>query len=73
MTGGVKVIIKRAGMYSDFSTWPKVGAKHCEEGEVVRFPAEYANSIVASGLAEEYVEPAPKAEPKPKTRRRKKA
>jgi len=53
----VKVEILRTGRYSDFSTPPKVGARKREAGEAVDFPAGYANSIIASGLAKPFSKP----------------
>ena len=52
----MKVRILHAGKYSDFSTPPVRGAKHRREGDVVEFPKDYAQGIVASGLAEPVVE-----------------
>jgi len=60
---GMKVVIRYAGMYSDFGTWPRVGARRHEEGEVVTFPTEYARGIIASGLAEPLVEAEAQAGP----------
>ena len=54
----MKVRILRSLVYSDFAGG-KVGAKRHEAGEVVDFPAWYAESIVASGHAEPLVEAMP--------------
>lgn len=76
-SGGTTVVIKHTGMYSDFSNPPKVGARRYQEGDVVTFPGDYARGIIASGLAELFVEtplePAAEPEqPKPKRSRKKK-
>ena len=47
----MKVKILHAGMYSDFSTGPKVGARILGEGAVVEFPTDYAEGLIESGLA----------------------
>lgn len=65
--------IKVAGRYSKFGRDMKIKAQDLEAGHVARFPEEYAKSLIAAGLAEEYVpapasqdtDPAPLAPEKP--------
>jgi len=49
----------------------KVGAQDLATGDLVDFPDDYAEELIKSGLAEEYVESMPKprrrAKPKPDT------
>lgn len=80
----MKVRILRSLVYSDFGG-DKVGARRREAGEVVVFPAWYAESIVASGHAVPFTEPdvtgeveveipftdEPEAKPKRKRRQKK--
>ena len=52
----MKVRILRSLVYSDFGG-DRVGARRREAGEVVDFPAWYAESLIASGHAELFTEP----------------
>jgi len=52
----MRVKILHSLVYGDFGG-DKVGAKPREAGEVVDFPAWYAESTVASGHAELFTEP----------------
>lgn len=55
----IKIQILIAGTYSDFEVLGrpnKIGAKHLAAGDVVDYPDWYAESLVASGLAEIYAE-----------------
>jgi pyruvate/2-oxoglutarate dehydrogenase complex dihydrolipoamide acyltransferase (E2) component len=47
----MRVRILHAGNYSTFEDPNKRGARHYDAGAVVEFPTEYAQGIVAAGLA----------------------
>jgi len=68
----MKVRIKAAATYSKFGLpHGKVGAQNLVKGDLVDFPDDYAREIIASGMAEKYVEPIEKSvEPASKPRRR---